>query len=491
MSEAVVVGSGPNGLACAAVLARAGMKVTVYEASETIGGGTRSSELTLPGLLHDHCSAVHPMGVASPVFQDLGLTSHGLEWLWPEVDMAHPLDDGSAGVVHRSLDRTAAGLGEDGPAWRRLFAKPSAAFEGLRHEILGPVIHRPRHPVDLARFGLPSLLSATTLARFFRTESGRALFAGAAAHSFSPLDQPMSAAVGMALIVSGHSGGWPVAKGGSRAVSDALAAVILANGGSIETGRRINHLDELPPADAVVLDTAPAGVLRLAGDRLPDRIRKAYRRYRYGPGSFKVDLAVEGGVPWVSDACRRAGTIHVGGSLEEIAEAEKMINGGRMPERPFVLVCQQYLADPSRSAGNVHPIWAYAHVPAGYGRDVTETVIDQIERFAPGLRERIVGRFVRSPAGFEDYNENYVGGDIAVGANNPGQLIMRPRIGFDPYATGIPGVWICSSATPPGGGVHGMCGANAAKAVMAHISGGGGSSRSLRGPEDRGLSAPR
>jgi phytoene dehydrogenase-like protein len=470
MSEAVVVGSGPNGLACAAVLARAGMKVKVYEAADTIGGGTRTSELTLPGLLHDHCSAVHPMGVASPVFQELDLASHGLEWLWPEVDMAHPLDDGRAGVLYRSLPRTAAGLGEDRLTWGRLFGKPAAAFDRLRHEILGPVVHRPRHPVDLARFGLPSLLSATALARLFRTDTGRALIAGAAAHSFSPLDQPMSAAVGMALIVSGHSGGWPVAKGGSRAVTDALVSVVLRNGGSIETGRRIERLDEVLPADVVVLDTAPAGVLRLAGHMLPDRVRKAYRRYRYGPGSFKVDLAVEGGVPWLNEDCRRAGTIHVGGDLEEIAEAEKLVNGGRMPERPFVLVCQQYLADSSRSAGNVHPVWAYAHVPAGYPRDTTDAVINQIERFAPGLRERIVGRAVRTAEGFEQYNENWVGGDIATGANTPRQMLMRPRVGFSPYETGIPGVFICSSAAPPGGGVHGMCGANAAEAVLARLS---------------------
>ncbi|MEX0621336.1 MAG: NAD(P)/FAD-dependent oxidoreductase [Solirubrobacterales bacterium] len=467
MSEAVIVGSGPNGLACAAVLARAGMRVTVYEAAETIGGGTRSSELTLPGLLHDHCSAVHPMGVASPVFQELELTSHGLEWLWPEIDMAHPFDDGTAGVVHRSVTETAAGLGQDESAWKRLFEKPTASFDRLRYEILGPVIHWPRHPVDLARFGLPSLLSAAALARFFRTDRGRALFAGAAAHSFSPLNQPLSAAVGMALIVSGHSGGWPVAKGGSRAVSDALASVVQENGGSIVTGRRIDDLGDLPPSDVVVLDTSPDAVLRLAGNRLPERIRKAYRRYRYGPGSFKVDLAVEGGVPWVNEDCRLAGTVHVGGSLEEIATAEKLVNQGRMPERPFVLVCQQYLADPSRSAGNAHPVWAYAHVPAGYEDDVTESVIDQIERFAPGLRERIVGCSVRSPMGFAEYNENFVRGDIAVGANTPRQLLMRPRVGFSPYETGIPGVFICSSATPPGGGVHGMCGANAAKAVLA------------------------
>ncbi len=359
---------------------------------------------------------------------------------------------------------------EDGSAWRRLFGAPVAAFEGLRHEILGPVIHRPRHPVDLARFGFPSLLPATALARFFRTEQGRALIAGAAAHSFSPLSQPLSAAVGMALIVSGHSGGWPVVEGGSRSVTDALASVVLASGGRIETGRRVRDLGELPPADAVVLDLAPKGVLEVAGTRLPDRTRRAYGRYRYGPGSFKVDLAVEGGVPWLNEGCRRAGTVHVGGSLEEIADAEKRVNRGEMPARPFVLVCQQYLADPSRSRGDLHPVWAYAHVPSGYPGDATDAVLDQIERFAPGLRERIVGRSVRSAGGFESYNPNWIGGDIATGANTPRQMLMRPRFGFRPYETGIPGVFICSSATPPGGGVHGMCGANAANAVLARLS---------------------
>jgi phytoene dehydrogenase-like protein len=471
MSNAIVVGSGPNGLACAAVLARAGMEVTVYEAAESIGGGTRSSELTLPGLLHDHCSAVHPMGVASPVFEELDLASHGLEWLWPEIDMAHPLDNGRAGLLHRSLGRTAEGLGADGAAWRRLFAGSTARFDQLRHEILGPVIHRPRHPVELARFGLPSLLPASALARVFRTDRGRALLGGAAAHSFSPLEQPLSAAVAMALIVSGHSGGWPVARGGSKAVSDSLASVLLASGGRIETGRRIDRLDELPPAEAVVLDTSPAGVLRMAGDSMPERVRKAYGKYRYGPAAFKLDIAVEGGVPWRNEACRRAGTIHAGGSFEEIAEAERMVNGGRMPERPFVLVCQQYLADPSRSSGDVHPVWVYAHVPFGYPRDASDAVIDQIERFAPGFRDRIIARAVRTPAEFERYNENYVGGDIAVGANTPRQMIMRPRLGLNPYETGIPGVYICSSATPPGGGVHGMCGANAAAQVLSRLGG--------------------
>jgi phytoene dehydrogenase-like protein len=279
----------------------------------------------------------------------------------------------------------------------------------------------------------------------------------------------MSAAVGIALIVSGHAGGWPVARGGSRSISDALASVILEEGGRIETGRRITGLSELPDADAVVLDLDPRGVIDIAGDRLPARTRRSYAGYRYGPGSFKLDLAVEGGVPWSNEDCRRAGTVHVGGSIEQIADAERQVNRGRMPERPFVLVCQQYLADPSRSAGEVHPVWAYAHVPAFYEGDASEAILGQIERFAPGLRERIVGSFARSTAGFFEYNSNWFGGDIATGANTPLQMIMRPRPGFRPYETGIPGVYICSSATPPGGGVHGMCGANAAGAVLRRL----------------------
>jgi phytoene dehydrogenase-like protein len=470
MSTAYIVGSGPNGLACGAVLARAGVDVTVLEAAETIGGGTRSSELTLPGLMHDHCSAVHPMAVASPVFRELGLEQHGLEWCWPEIDLAHPLEGGRAGVMFRSLEQTAAGLGADGDPWKRLFERPARAFPKLNDDIVQPVIHLPRHPLSLARFGVPALFPASTLVKGFETEEAKALFGGVAAHSFSPLNQVMSSAVGMALVAAGHSEGWPVAKGGSRAITDALAAVILAEGGRIETGRPVESLDDLPSVDAVVLDLSPRGVIDVAGERLPESSRRAYARYRYGPGSFKLDLAIEGGIPWANEACRRAGTVHVGGDFAEIALAESEINDGRMPEKPFLLVGQQYLADPSRSRGDIHPIWAYAHVPNGYPGDASEAILDQIERFAPGTRERIVGRASRSALEFAAYNRNFIGGDIANGANSPRQLIARPRLALDPYRTGAEGVWICSAATPPGGGVHGMGGANAARSVLKAIS---------------------
>ncbi|MGO8907372.1 MAG: phytoene desaturase family protein [Solirubrobacteraceae bacterium] len=469
MSEAIVVGSGPNGLACAAVLARAGVKVSVLEAESTIGGGSRTSESTLPGLLHDDCSAVHAMAVGAPSLNKLGLERHGLEWCWPEVDLAHPLDGDGAGVMVRSIADTAEGLGEDGRAWRRLFESSAAGFEPLSEDIMRPLLHVPRHPVRLMRFGLPAALPATLLARAFAGEEARALFGGCAAHSLSPLSQPMSSAIGVALICAGHRYGWPVARGGSSAISNALAAVVREHGGSIQTGRQVRSLSELPPADAVVLDLAPGAVVEIAGERLPARVARAYRRYRHAPGAFKVDLAVAGGVPWRSAAARRAGTVHVIGAFREIVAAERAINRGRMPERPFVLVCQQSLADPTRSKDDVHPVWSYAHVPSGYTGDATEALLDQIERFAPGLRERILARAVRSTTEMERYNANYVGGDIITGANTGLQGVIRPRLAFDPYSTGIPGVFICSAATPPGAGAHGMNGYNAARSVLGNL----------------------
>jgi phytoene dehydrogenase-like protein len=469
VSEATVVGSGPNGLACAVALAQAGVKVTVLEANEAIGGGVRSAELTLPGLIHDVCSATHPMGVASPFLRSLGLEKHGLEWRWADVDLAHPFDDGSAATMVRSIDETVAGLGEDGRAWRQLFESPAAHFDALNEDALRPVLHLPKHPVRLARFGVPAAMPATLLARRWKSPSTRALFAGVAAHSFSPLTQPMSAAVGMALTSACHSRGWPVAAGGSQSIADALVSVLQEHGGRVETGVRVRSPAELAGADVVAFDLSPQGVADILGDRLPPRVAKAYRRYRYGPAAFKVDLAVEGGVPWTAEACRRAGTVHAAGSLEEMVASERETNRGRMPERPFVLVGQQYLADPQRSAGDVHPVWAYAHVPNGFDGDGEKAVLDQIERFAPGLRERIVATATRSPAELEANNANYVGGDIVAGANTPLQFFFRPRLALDPYSTGAPGLYICSAATPPGGGVHGMGGFNAAQSALRHL----------------------
>jgi len=469
VSEAIVVGSGPNGLVCAALLARAGVQVTVLEAQERIGGGTTTSELTLPGLLHDDCSAVHAMAVGAPSLTGLGLERHGLQWCWPEVDLAHPLDGGRGAVLLRSIEDTALGFGTDGRVWERLFGSPSRGFGELSEDIMRPILHVPRHPLRLARFGLPAATPATVLAKQFSTEEARALWGGCAAHAFRPLTQPLSSSVGMALICAGHAYGWPVARGGSRAISDALAAVVREHGGKIETGRRVSTLSELAETDAVVLDLAPGAVAELAGARLPGRVARAYRRYRHGPGAFKVDLAVDGGVPWTQADARRAVTVHAAGSFAEIVAAERETNRGRMPERPFVLVCQQSLADPTRARGDVHPVWAYAHVPSGYTGDATEALLDQIERFAPGLRERVVGKAVRTTAEIERDNANYVGGDIITGANTPWQTVIRPRLALDPYSTGIPGVFICSAATPPGAGAHGMNGYNAARSVLQSL----------------------
>jgi phytoene dehydrogenase-like protein len=469
VSQAIVVGSGPNGLVCAAWLARAGVKVTVLEAQQRIGGGTTTSELTLPGLLHDDCSAVHVMAVGAPSLNELGLERHGLQWCWPEVDLAHPLDGGSAGVVLRCIEDTAQGLGEDGRTWERVFGSPARGFGELSEDIMRPILHVPRHPLRLARFGLPAATPATLIARKFRTEQARALWGGCAAHAFSPLSRPLSSSVGMALICAGHAYGWPVARGGSRAISGALATVVEEHGGRIETGRRVATLSELPEADAVVLDLAPGAVAEIAGAQLPARVASTYRRYKHGPGAFKVDLAVAGGVPWTNEAARKAGTVHASGSFAEIVAGEREINRGQMPERPFVLVCQQSLADPTRARDDVHPVWAYAHVPSGYTGDATEALLDQIERFAPGLRERILARNVRSTSQIASDNANYVGGDIITGANTPLQTVIRPRLARDPYSTGIAGVFICSAATPPGAGAHGMNGYNAAKSVLQSL----------------------
>jgi len=469
MTTATVVGSGPNGLAAGAHLARAGLDVTIFEAADSIGGGTRSSEMIVPGLVHDHCSAFHPIGAASPMVEAFDLGSHGLEWLVCEVDCAHPLDDGRAGLLYRSIDRTVDGLGADGKRWRQLFGPLAKRFDAIFADISQPVLHRPRHPLSTGRFGILAAAPATALAKVWETEPARALFGGVAAHIFHPLKRPMSSAVGVTIIAAGHAHGWVVAKGGSQAIADALAADFAAHGGTIETGHRVTSIGDLPPTDITMLDVAPSIAADLLGTRLPPKIAKAYRRFSYGPGAFKVDFAVEGGVPWTAAGADQAATVHLGGDLAEIVDTEAAIHRGRMPERPFVLVGQQYLADPGRSVGDVHPVWSYAHVPNGYAGDATDAIVSQIERFAPGFRDRIVGTAVRSTTAMATYNPNFVGGDIIGGASTPRQLMFRPRIGRDPYATGIPGIWLCSASTPPGAGAHGLCGLNAAQRALAAI----------------------
>ncbi len=469
MTSAIVVGSGPNGLAAAARLARAGLDVTVLEASNVIGGGTRSSEMTVPGLVHDHCSAFHPIAAASPFLSGLDLAAHGLTWLQPEIDCVHPLDDGSAGVLYQSIDRTADGLGLDGARWARLFAPMTARFDDLIADATQPILRVPRHPLLLARFGTVAMMPATAVARVWKTEQAKALWGGVAAHAFSRLDRPFTSAIGLMLVVAGHAKGWPVAQGGSQAIANALAADIEAHGGVIETGQRVTSVGDLPPSDVLMLDVAPSSAADILGDRLPPRVACAYRRFRHGPAAFKVDFAVTDGVPWTSSASCQAGTVHLGGDLREVVANEHVVHSGAMPERPFVLVGQQYLADRGRSVGNIHPLWTYAHVPHAYAGDATEAIITQIERFAPGFRERIVGTAVRSTTEMSLYNANYVGGDIIGGASSPPQLLFRPRFARDPYFTGVPGTYLCSASTPPGAGAHGMCGANAAARALQEL----------------------
>ncbi|MFF7340048.1 phytoene desaturase family protein [Streptomyces sp. NPDC008163] len=474
MATAAVVGSGPNGLAAAIRLARAGLTVTVLEGAERPGGGTHTSELTLPGLLHDDCAAIHPTGVASPFLSSLGLERYGLRWLWPEIDLAHPLDDGRAGVISRDMARTVDSLGRDGAAWRRLFAPLTARFPRIADEVFRPVPHLPRHPLALARFGLGVLPPATWTARYWRDEPARALFLGVAAHAFGRLDTPLSGSVGMLLATAGHAVGWPVAEGGTYAITTAMLRLLDTLGGTVRTGvtvTSLDHLTELLGAapDIVLLDTAPGAAARIVGDRLPARVRRALTRYRHGPAVHKVDYAIEGDVPWTNDDCRRAGTLHLGGGAAEIAAAEAATARGTLPRRPFTLVGQQYLADPSRSKDGLNPLYAYAHIPHGHTGDATEAVTAQIERFAPGFRDRIRATHSRTALQLAAHDPNYVGGDIAGGANDARQLLLRPRAAADPYSLGVPGVYLCSASTPPGAGVHGMCGARAAESALAHL----------------------
>lgn len=473
MSAAVVVGSGPNGLAAAIRLAHAGLRVTVVEAADRPGGGARTAELTLPGLRHDECSAVHPTAVASPYFAALDLGRHGLRWCWPDVDLAHPLDDGRAGVAARDPDATAESLGADHRRWRRLFAPVLDDFERVIGEALGPPLHLPRHPLALARFGLRAAVPATWVARVFADEPARALFIGLAAHKFGRLDTPLSTAVGAMFVGTAHTVGWPVAAGGSGAITDALVAELTDHGGRVVTATTVHDLGELTeiagatPA-VVMFDTAAHAALRIAGDRLPPRLRRTLGRFSYGPAAFKVDFAIDGDIPWTNPQCRRAGTVHLGGTAAQIAHAEEQTARGVMPERPFALLGQQYLCDPSRSQGTANPIYAYAHVPHGYSGDATSAVIAQIERFAPGFTDRILATASRGPAELERHNANYVGGDICAGANTVTQLLFRPRFAANPYRL-AGGLYLCSSATPPGAGVHGMNGFHAAETALADL----------------------
>ena len=469
--DAVVVGSGPNGMAAAVAVARAGWKVLVLEAEPTLGGGCRTEELTLPGFKHDVCSAVHPMGIASPFFRQLPLHEHGLEWINPDVLIAHPLDDGSAGALESSLDATADGLGADSARYRRLVGPLSTRWEELATSLMAPLLRPPRHPLAMAHFGLRALWPATTLAkRVFRTEQARGLFAGTAAHAFLPLSAPLTSSYGVLMLALGHVEGWPVAKGGSQAIIDALASYLRSLGGETRTGERVTALDQLPPARAVFLDTSPRAVLDLGGHRLHPRYRRRLERFRYGPGSFKIDWALDAPVPWKADACGRSGTVHLGGTIDEVAAAELDVHKGRPSDRPYVLIGQQSLADPTRAPEGRHTLWGYCHVPNGCAVDMTDAIERQVERFAPGFRDRILARTVRPPSELEHHNANYIGGDIAGGSSAGLQFAARPILSPSPYGVrGLDNVYLCSASTAPGPGVHGMCGYWAAQsALRAH-----------------------
>ena len=467
--DAIVVGSGPNGLAAAITLARAGRSVRVYEAAPTAGGGTRTAELTLPGFRHDVCSTILPLTIASPFFASVDLAARGVDLIHPDAPVAHPLDGGRAAVLERSVTATAERLGgADGRAWARLFGPLVHDAAKLGPEILQPVVHLPRHPLALARFGLLALRSARGLARGrFRDEAARALFAGISAHAMLRLDRPLSASFGLVLATYAHAVGWPMARGGTSAVAAALVAELEAAGGEIVTGHRVASLAELPPARAFLLDVTPRQLVAIADDRLSARSRHHAERFRYGSGVFKVDWALDGPVPWAAEGPRRAATVHLGGTLDEIAAAEADVAAGRHPDRPYVLFVQYVPWDPSRAPAGKTTAWAYCHVPAGSTVDMTDRIEAQVERFAPGFRDLILARTTHSPTQMEAYDANYVGGDINGGIQDIRQLIFRPWPTLDPYRVGE-GLYLCSSSTPPGGGVHGMSGMLAARSALRH-----------------------
>jgi phytoene dehydrogenase-like protein len=465
--DAIVVGAGPNGLAAAIELARAGRTVRVYEAADTVGGGTRSAELTLPGFVHDVCSTAHPLGIASPFFRSLDLARHGLEWVQPDAPLAHALTPGRSVVLERDLSALDEALGRDAAAWAWLFGPLVLEWERLLPSLLAPIVRVPRHPMIMGRFGLPALMPATSLARLaFREPAARALFSGIAAHSMVPLGRPLTASFGLVLGLLAHAVGWPLARGGSGAVAAALEAEARSLGVEIETGRVVRSLAELPAARAVMLDLTPRQVLAVAGDRLPDGYRRQLARFRYGPGVFKIDWALDGPIPWRDPRTARAGTVHLGGTLREVASAEDAVAHGRPADRPFVLLVQPTIADPTRAPEGRHIAWAYCHVPAGSTASMAGAIEDQVERFAPGFRDLVLARSVRNATAMEAYDANYVGGDINGGLANVRQLLFRPVVRWNPYTTPDPGLFLCSSSTPPGGGVHGMSGLLAAREAL-------------------------
>lgn len=466
--DIVVVGSGPNGLSAAIALARAGLSTLVVEAHATPGGGARSAALTLPGFVHDPCSTVHPLGLASPFFRTLELEREGLQWIQPPAAVAHVLDEGRVVTLERSLEATAAQLGEDGDSYRRLLEPFVREFSTLLELVLGPL--RLSAAPRLARFGLLGLRSMTGLAQsYFAQREARALLGGIAAHAMLPLDAPASAAIALVLGVAGHAVGWPLARGGSQALTNALVTRLRALGGELALNQPVTSLSELPRARAYVLDLAPRQVLRIVGDALPERYRQRLQRFRYGPAVYKLDWALSGPIPWRDPACARAGTVHLSGDLETLARSEAAVHAGKISAQPYTIVVQPSLFDPLRAPAGKHVAWAYCHVPHGSSVDASALIEDQLERFAPGFRDLILARVSKSPREMELYNPNFVGGDINSGLSDLRQLFFRPVVSLDPYSTPAPNIFLCSSSTPPGGGVHGMCGFWAAQSVLRRL----------------------
>ncbi|MEJ1239185.1 NAD(P)/FAD-dependent oxidoreductase [Chryseolinea sp. T2] len=466
--DAVVVGSGPNGLCAAITMQRQGLSVLLIEGRDTVGGGLRSGELTIPGLIHDRCSAIHPMAVASPLMSELPLQKFGVDFMFPDICAAHPLDNGNAVVLRRSLGDTARALGTDAGVYNDLIGSVVESWPLISQDLLGPLAV-PAHPIAYAKFGLKAIRSSKALANKFKTAEARALWAGMCAHSMVPLSYASTAAIGFVLTAVGHVHGWPIVRGGSQRIADALEAYFISLGGTIKTGMFIKSLSELPPSKAVLLDVSTNQLLQIAGHKLSSIYKWQLKRYQYKMGVFKVDFAVEGKIPFRAELCREAGTVHLGNTFEEIAHSEDAAWSNRHSEKPFVLLTQQSVQDPSRSDGRHHTVWAYCHVPNGSDKDMTTAIEQQIERYAPGFRDRIVAKHITSASAFEQYNPNYVGGDINGGAIDVSQLFTRPALRFSPYKTSAKGIYICSASTPPGGGVHGMCGYHAAKRAMKDL----------------------
>lgn len=466
--DAIVVGSGPNGVAAAILMQQKGLSVLLIEGKKTVGGGLRSAELTLPGYLHDICSAIHPMAVTSPFFETLPLNDHGLEYIYPATDAAHPFDNGTAAILKRSIEETAGFLGVDKQAYLELMQPLVNDWPSIAADVLGP-LHYPKHPLPMARFGLSALTSATHLAKRFKTPEAKGLFAGMAAHAIEPLTNLATSAIALVLMISAHVKGWPIPKGGSNKIADALASLFISLGGKIETGFYIRSMEQLPSAHAVLFDVTPRQLLDIAGHRFSSIYKWQLQRYRYGMGVFKIDWALDVPIPFAADACRQAGTVHLGNTFAEIANYERQVWSGKTLGKPFVLLAQPSIFDPSRAPQGKHTAWAYCHVPFGSVTNMTAAIENQLERFAPGFKETILAKHTMNAAQLEEYNPNYIGGDINGGVIDIGQLFTRPALRWSPYKTSAKGIYICSSSTPPGGGVHGMCGYHAAKRALKDV----------------------